>query len=513
MRRIGFILFVSLLAGACCAALAGCAKGEGPVSGEEINVAVQVNVDARAVESTDGTPSAAEAELHSLRVYAFIGDELVGYYFNDAEVADSFLMEMAVRSLSMQTVDFYVIANEAAMVKPGSSENLTEDTPRSVLDSYTFTALDTANCLPMFYRDRVEIDVATDADDNPQTLPGHAGHTLLKQELDFPLRRPVAKLGVFAAKEAGESAALTVTGLTLLKEGTRMYNYLMPQNETVLGSIGTMSEDILLSAANGEVTAALAEGISDAERKNPENYTPVLAVPFYPFENPFGSGDWSLPDAEGRGNVLRIDYTFGGEVRSGTVYLPPMLRNHYYAVCCLMRNDGKIAVEYLVADWDDAPAWDDMEFAYPTYDNPLMPLSGSVADMKNPTVYCSLNDTNPEAGDFSVRFRMTAPAQQEWKATLMDASPADFEVRVYQGGEEVTNPTASEEWYTITVRALNPDMVGQTVRLGIAITPTWLAPGETTLLLINGLTDAIAWPDSGNMPEYIEIEQIPNPND
>ena len=71
-------MFVSLLAGACCAALAGCAKGEGPVSGEEINVAVQVNVDARALESTDGTPTAAEAELHSLRVYAFIGDELVG---------------------------------------------------------------------------------------------------------------------------------------------------------------------------------------------------------------------------------------------------------------------------------------------------------------------------------------------------------------------------------------------------------------------------------------------------
>ena len=452
MRRIGFILFVSLLAGACCAALAGCAKGEGPLPGEEINVAVQVNVDARAVESTDGTPTAAEAELHSLRVYAFIGDELVGYYFNDTDVTDSFLMEMAVRSLSTQTVDFYVIANEAAMVKPGSSENLTEGTSRSVLDSYTFTALDTANGLPMFYRDRVAIDVATDADDNPQTLPGHAGHTLLKQELDFPLRRPVAKLGVFAAKEAGESAALTVTGLTLLKEGTRQYNYLMPQNETVLGSIGTMSEDILLSAVAGEVTAALAEGISDVERKNPENYTPVLAVPFYPFENPFGSGDWSLPDAEGRGNVLRIDYTFGGEVRSGTVHLPPMLRNHYYAVCCLMRNDGKIAVEYLVADWDDAPVWDDMEFAYPTYDNPLMPLSGNGADMKNPTVYYSLNDTNPEAGDFSVRFRMTAPAQQEWKATLMDASPADFEVRVYRGDAEVTNPTASEEWYTITVR-------------------------------------------------------------
>ena len=59
---------------------------------------------------------------------------------------------------------------------------VTSDNPTIAIsvnkNNYTFTALDTANGLPMFYRDRVEIDVATDADDNPQTLPGHAGHTI-----------------------------------------------------------------------------------------------------------------------------------------------------------------------------------------------------------------------------------------------------------------------------------------------------------------------------------------------
>ena len=91
----------------------------------------------------------------------------------------------------------------------------------------------------MFYRDRVEMRCARPMPTiTRRPCPDVQGHTLLKQELDFPLRRPVAKLGVFAAKEAGESAALTVTGLTLLKEGTRMYNYLMPQNETVSGASG-----------------------------------------------------------------------------------------------------------------------------------------------------------------------------------------------------------------------------------------------------------------------------------
>ena len=163
-----------------------------PDTGEEINVAVQVNVDARAVESTDGTPTAAEARLHSLRVYAFIGDELVGCYFNDAEVADSFLMEMAVRSLSMQTVDFYVIANEAAMVKPGSSENLTEDTPRSVA---RFLYLYRARCGERYSRCFTgtgwEMMMACRCRRiTRRPCPDAQGHTLLKAGARLPAAAP-----------------------------------------------------------------------------------------------------------------------------------------------------------------------------------------------------------------------------------------------------------------------------------------------------------------------------------
>lgn len=58
------------------------------------------------------------------------------------------------------------------------------------------------------------------------------------------------------------------------------------------------------------------------------------------------------------------------------------------------------------------------------------------------------------------------------------------------------------------MRALKPDNVGRTVSLGVSYTPTW-DPTQSKLLLING-TDSnhIAWPDSGNTPELIVIEQV-----
>lgn len=102
---------------------------------------------------------------------------------------------------------------------------------------------------------------------------------------------------------------------------------------------------------------------------------------------------------------------------------------------------------------------------------------------------------------------MTAPLGQTWQPTLIDASPADFEVKVYQGGQEVASPVASAEPYTITVRALNPDNVGKTCTLGISYMPSW-DPGKSELLLINGTSDKIAWPDSGSDPLHIEIEQV-----
>ena len=150
----------------------------------------------------------------------------------------------------------------------------------------------------------------------------------------------MGKLGVFAAKPRGETGELRITGLTMLSSGTLTRNYLMPQSDETLKNITSISGDFPLKVIEDAVTAELANNITDEQRKDPKNYTPVLNAPYYPFENPWGSNTWNVPGDE-KGNVLQIEYEYDGAARTGLVYLPPIERNHYYTVCCLMHNDGK----------------------------------------------------------------------------------------------------------------------------------------------------------------------------
>ena len=96
----------------------------------------------------------------------------------------------------------------------------------------------------------------------------------------------------------------------MLESGMRMRNYLMTPTDEQLKSIGATG-DVELSVVEGEVTAALADNITPEERRNPKNYTPVLNVPFYPFENPYANGGtWNIPGSDGKEHVLKIDYAF-----------------------------------------------------------------------------------------------------------------------------------------------------------------------------------------------------------
>lgn len=503
MQKMIKIFCVAIAVGGLCLGLAGCTKEIGGPQDDGKVVLIQMSVDSRAVSETDGTPSAEESALYSLRAYAFVGGQPAGHFYregSDIRAPYDFLMDITMYSTSTQVIDFYVVANEAAMLTPGSSEDLSADTTEEELKDFSFTQLVDGKGLPMYCYNSIEVDMATDDPNNPQTVTGHEGHTLLAQKVSLNLERPVGKLGVFAAKPEGETGELKVTGLTLLKDGMRMINYLMPQSEETLKAVGVRDTPQSLEVVTDAVTAKL--GV-DAVRNDPANYTPVMAAPFYPFENPWGSTSWDTA-GDTYGNVLEIDYSFDGVARTGNVYLPPIERNHYYAVCCLMNNSGKITVEYTVADWDDAPAWNDMVFAHPTSSNPVAPTDG--VSYERPTVFYN-PDAGSSAGTFSVVFSMTAPSGQTWQPTLLDASPADFEVKVYQGGQEVSNPVASAEPYTITVRALNPGNVGKTCTLGISYMPSW-DPGKSELLLINGTDGSIKWPDSGSDPRYIEILQV-----
>lgn len=503
---LGRIFILGCLVGS----LTGCNEEDRtPLSGERM-VQVQLDVHTRAVDASTGKPTAEESDLHSLRIYAFdnSGQQVGHLNLTDGlDTSNPLLMDLKIKAEpTEQSLRFYAVANEGAMSTPGNEKTLDANTSETELKNFTFTLLKTPtsdNGLPMFATDEVTINTGNTS---PQTESGHEGHYTLNEKVNFELERPVGKLGVFAAKVEGETETLTVTGAKILKEGTRMMNYLFPQTDVVLKQIVPKEAEINLTlVTGGNVNKALSENISDEERKNPGYYTPLLEVPFYPFETPWGSASWNTPGDE-RGAVLQIDYQFGNKTNTGLVYLPRIERNHYYAICCLMRNSGKITVEYVVADWNDGGNYE-LDFAYPTY-FPIEPMEG--ADYSQPTVYYN-PDPDSDEGTFKARFRLTAPEGQEWQPTLLNATPADYEITVYQSSEQgmqkVEPPyVASSSDYVIKIRALKSENVDRKVELGIGYIPRW-DPGDMSLLQINWASGNTIWGGSDD-PEKIVISQI-----
>lgn len=503
---LGRIFILGCLVGS----LTGCNEEDRtPLSGERM-VQVQLDVHTRAVDAFTGKPTDEESDLHSLRIYAFdnSGQQVGHLNLTDGlDTSNPLLMDLKIKAEpTEQLLRFYAVANEGAMSTPGYEKKLDANTSETELKNFTFTLLKTPtsdNGLPMFATDEVTINTGNTS---PQTESGHEGHYTLNEKVNFELERPVGKLGVFAAKVEGETETLTVTGARILKEGTRMMNYLFPQTDEVLKQIVPKEAEIDLTlVTGGNVNTALSENISDEERKNPGNYTPLLEVPFYPFETPWGSASWNTPGDEW-GAVLQIDYQFGNKTNTGLVYLPRIERNHYYAICCLMRNSGKITVEYVVADWNDGGNYE-LDFAYPTY-FPIEPMEG--ADYSQPTVYYN-PDPDSDEGTFKARFRLTAPEGQEWQPTLLNATPADYEITVYQSSEQgmqkVEPPyVASSSDYVIKIRALKSENVDRKVELGIGYIPRW-DPGDMSLLQINWASGNTIWGGSDD-PEKIVISQI-----
>lgn len=513
MDSIKQILSRIFILGCLVGSLTGCNEEDRtPLSGER-TVQVQLDVHTRAVDASTGTPTDEESALHSLRVYAFSdvdgSSTTVGHlYLTDGlNTSGSFLMDLKIKAESTeQTLRFYAVANEGAMSTRGAEKQLNERTSETELNNFSFTELQTPVAtygLPMFATQKVTVqtnNASLQTQDN-----NHEGHYTLNEKVQFELARPVGKLGLFAAKVEGETETLTVTGAKILQEGTRMMNYLFLQTDEVLKQIVSKTSEIDLTVTGGNVKKALSENISETERKNPANYTPLLEVPFYPFETPWGSTSWNTPGDE-KGAVLQIDYKFGDKTNTGLVYLPRIDRNHYYAICCLMRNSGKITVEYVVADWDDGGNYE-LDFAYPTYVNPIEPMEG--ASYNQPTVYYN-PDPDSDEGTFKACFSLTAPEGQEWQPTLLNATPADYEITVYQSEQGIQKKVeppyvASSSEYVIKIRALKPENVGRTVELGIGYIPRW-DPGAMSLLQINGTSGETKWPGSDD-PEKIVILQ------
>ena len=516
--------------------IVGCSKDTRQTVLDEPTSRITLPISINTRASDGDVANDEELAINEVRVYAFTNNKLAGHYYYSGNAMSkiSILLDLKLHDSTTQSVMLYAIANESSFLPYSNTTSLNASTTEATLRSLYFSHMDVKAGLPMFYASAspIELNVADDAQAMPEDVVNadeHIGHTLLAQVLPVQLERAISKIELFATKQSGESAELMITGVRADKQGLRMNNYLMPQSATTLQTIQSLDLDhtLSLNSSSVVVTTTMPEGYASAAeseryqmRVDKQNYTALLATPYYAFENPYGSSNPLVAEANGKGSILHVDYEFNGVARTAQVHMPALERNTYYPVYCLFNNEGKMQIDYIVAPWemsDDNAEWGEIAFDYPTYSSPVLPLDESaVRPFAKPQMWYTAGS---EDGAFCCRFIMWAPVGQTWTA-VVDASASDYEVRVYDGDGNL-QPKATvtvlpdlhtTSWYTIKViplRNLNVAGVEEQVKLHIIYTPIWMHHSD--YLLINGEKDNPAYVDSGSDPETILITQIEQP--
>lgn len=468
-----------------------------------------------------------ENAINSLRIYAFTRGQRVGYHYQPSSVKSDFLMELGMfgtdASTGMQTVKFYIIVNEDAMVTEENMPVLDRYTTESQLNEYRFFALNQGKGLPMFYADTVMINTSSHApmssvDTDRIDITGHENHTLLARKLSFLLKRPFGKLTFSAAKTSSSVHDVYVKSISMLAKGTRQYNYMMPQPAEVLESVmPRMNDRVLLDEETGfVVTQTQDEGLQQISES-------------YCFEVPFGSDspdDWNVPNQD-NSVVLKTVFSvgMGEELRTAYIYLPPVLRNQWIRVGCIISGEGQIKVNYHVRDWDyemndmDGDGEEDyIIFDYPTHTYLLPELPSASNPSPDPDGAVKVLPQMSMSEPFTCYFQMRYPAGQTWKPTIFagNAPSSDFRVSVYmndtgtmaqtdQGGSFGIN-AGNNEYFRIEVQPLNALNVGASIYFGI--TAEIQGFGHSEYLLINGIRSDVFWPaEGGSDPNALIITQ------
>ncbi len=548
---------------------------------ETESVMLQINLDTNPMTKSTVAPTDNESMLKSVRIYAFVGNELIGHYFNNGNPAESsFWMHLdVVTSYNNQSdipVDFIVIANGEALGGIKSDITIDQTTTRAALESLQFSSIAGTHLgtndsfltsgMPNVTSCRYWIDMT---EHTPNGAAGHENHSKITKiyaansdgtinkdsvldKVAFSLQRPVGKLAVFAAMAPGtpEGNTLTVSGIRLLNNGRMTYNYLLSQPTSTLKEMREYEGSDLPLCISKEVAANSTDGGSKAIDKTlttagsttEGDYTSVLFHPVYLHENPYGASpstwsDWKYyepgVDQDGtktwteasdqptgkeqfKGNILEIDYYFGNdasEVKTGTVYLPPIERNHYYGVYCSMNNTGRLVITYVVQPWEKAEdSWGEIDFDIPEYSS-LTPYPG--VDY-NPI--CWFDQTGAE-GMFMAQFKIKGPAGQPWKPTLLGALEGDYQITVARkdsdniavqpdlyNGDYYADETSQGNPFIIIIRPLKAVSAEKTVDLVISYTPMWDPTGQD-ILIINGTPGDATKPWGGNDEEKITITQ------
>jgi hypothetical protein len=209
---------------------AGCLMEKEGISADDRSVMIELSVAAQDMTKTRTQEDATEMEtlIKSLRVYAFYGENLVGYTSGQATaIGEPFYIDLTLPESGVHDVDFYLVANEEEMSYENSQVQISETLTKNQLETLRFTGLTERSALPMYCKMTVPVDVDKVTAQEVMSA-GHEGHFLLAQKVVFPLSRPLAKLSVYAAKAQGTTATPQILSVDLLAAGTREFCYLFP---------------------------------------------------------------------------------------------------------------------------------------------------------------------------------------------------------------------------------------------------------------------------------------------
>lgn len=440
---------------------------------------------------TKAVPTASETAINSLRIYAFYGERLAGYAEKGTVVEGTpFYMNLELPASGTHQVDFYVVANEAQMAYQNNNVVLSENMTRSQLESIRFTGLTSGDALPMYGLQKEEINVDEITSD-----------LMLTQKVQLKLSRSLAKISLYAAKVQGASVIPQILDAKILAAGTRTYSYLFPQSQETLSAIDPRPNDRTIHSTAVNVNAEVVKGSDEA--KDASNYDLVMA-------------DAYLPEVNSEDVVLRVEYAMsaGGEIRTGFVYMPQIIRNTHYKVCILISAEGQLIINYEVMSWEDNEI-SEIHFDYPThsYLRESIPVTESDLAAK-PSRPAQMS----EAKSYEGYFQMTYPSNDSWTPTLMGPQAGNCTVTVFEQNGSVEDEIpeeqwpigASEKWYKIVV---TPDPmkvdVGDEVRLAV----TYRAAGFETIeyMLINGSYQEYYWPYAGESQQdanYVIITMV-----
>lgn len=375
-------------------------------------VMVELNVGADDM-ATKATVTDSEKEIKDLRIYAFIGDLMVGYA-QPASLSGTWYMDLNLPETGTYDIDFWAVANVGGL--SGNiitiSPNMSKDQLRSIAYNATIANSDYSNTgFPMYaMHTEPNVNVAAvrkDAGkDAENTSPGHEGHFILNKTVTLNLTRSLSKITVYAAEEGSTTASgIKISGVTV-KNVPKTSNLFVRPTSLSADGLDESKPMALKNPADGKVSVT---GLTNSTNYTTELKYTTVTQPYYIAENPNGdewSNDFNCATKVENATAVEVSYLLPGDKtsRTGTVYLPMIVRNTHYKVFCRIRANGKAEIRVEAVAWDynkeeisfedivsmtGNPSWGEGSTATTTYQ------FGLAADQ---TATCTFNLQTPKNG-------------------------------------------------------------------------------------------------------------------